>query len=197
MMDQEIRDLLGQIKLISGLNEIAATPEQVEVFLDCAREAQALLDEEFGDVRDDVRRGLNDQLDLVLGGETFDESLLENLRDQIQATHEPGALREQLGVILDRAIDVLTEEQQQMIVESMGERREDIRGRLQKRFGDRAGRMERRFERLSEEERESIRERFQDRIQEMQVGAAKMKVMMMLLAPQSIEAMEMWLDANT
>jgi hypothetical protein len=49
------------------------------------------------------------------------------------------------------------------------------------------------FEGLSDEQRAQLEEIFRDRMGGMRDEAVKMKIMMLLLAPESIDAFDLWL----
>jgi len=112
----------------------------------------------------------------------------------MQSRHDPGELREQIAPIVDRVWESLTEEQRQKITEHMGPGGEMIRERMRERIGQ--GRGQQWFQSLDEEQRAELQGRFRARMQEMQAGTARMKVLGLLLAPQTIETLELWLEAN-
>ncbi len=171
MQDEEIRNLVAQITFISRINKLELSHDQVETLLECARDAREIVDEEFDDLKDDLRDELRNQLDSVVDGAEFDPAVMQEFRDQYSQSHEPEAIREELQEVLDRAIDILTEEQREQLMEGMGPRAGEMRERFQGRFGG-------------------------ERMGEMRGQAARGRIMMMLLSPQSIEAFELWLSSN-
>ncbi len=193
--DEEIRDLVGKIRLISMINELDLNAEQVGTLLSCAREAQAMVDTELGSVRAEVREGLRDQLDAVLRGEEFNAEILREIQESARESHDTGAMREALQPILERAIDTLSDEQRERITQHEGPRGEQIRERVRGALRERGFGGER-LEDLNEEQRAALEEAFGDRIGEMRGQAARGKIMMMLLSPQAVGAFELWLDAH-
>lgn len=212
MGDGEIRELTAMIKTIEAINKFELTVDQVEALRDIAMEAQEMMESEFDPVRDRIVSTLEHQLDNVIEGDSSDPEAIREILNEVRESHEPGEIRDELGNFLDRAIDVLTEEQRQMMIEEAGPDPERIRERVEQwREGDRPGFFgrgqrgdgfgQRGFGRqwldnLDEDQRERIEQAFRERMQNMREGAVRMKLMMFLLAPNSVEAMDLWLDAR-
>jgi hypothetical protein len=221
MGDNEIRELSAKIRTIQAINHLDLTAGQVEDLRDIALEAQEEMKGEFEPVRDRIVDALQDQLDNVLAGEEIDPDEMRAIMDEARESHEPGELREEMEGYLDRAIDVLTEDQLQMLTEEAGPGRGRFRNWCdgegpgffgQGQDGERPGPgffgrgggpdgMGERgfggwFNDLSDEEQDQLRETFRGRIDNMREGAARMKIMMFLISPNSVEAMDLWLDAQ-
>jgi len=225
MGDDEIRELSAMIRTVQAINHLGLTVNQVEELRDIAVEAQEKMKGEFDPIHDRIVGALQNQLDDVLAGEEIDPGTIRAIMDEARDSHEPGEMREEMEGYLDRALDVLTEEQLQMMINEAGPDRERMRERVQDwcdgegpgpfgrgQDGERLGPgffgrgqgpdgMGERgfggwFNDLPDEERDQLRETFQGRMQNMRDRAARMKVMMFLMSPNSVEAMDLWLDAQ-
>ena len=194
MQDPEIRDLAAQIRIIEGINKLGLNKDQVKVMRDAAAEAQGIVDSQFGDVRDQVRDALKGQLNDALAGKEVSRDAIKGILDDAREQHEPGEIRDQLQGVLDKVTAVLTDEQQQMIVDKAGPREENM-GRFRERFEQNDGGMEG-PQGLGDGEREQLRQRMRDHMGDMAQGRARMGIMMFLLSPKSVEAMDLWLEAH-
>ncbi|HDS31128.1 MAG TPA: hypothetical protein ENN67_08810 [Firmicutes bacterium] len=195
MMDEEIRSLMGKIRLISAVNKLGLSETQVRSLIECARDAQAIHNREFDPLRNRVRSVLNAELDRVLKGGEFDSAVLQELRTEFAETHEPGTIRAQMDEILDRALGILTDEQKEKLDTLNAPMREEIR----ERFRDRMREDEefgRRFRMMDDERRGQIEDRVRERIGDMRERAGRAKMMMVLMSPESVEALELWLRNN-
>lgn len=199
MMDPNVRDLMAKIRIVEGINKLDLSADQVEALLGLARECRDIRDQHFGDLHGRILESLRDQLHEALAGHETDPDLVRGIMEDFRAQHEPGEMRELMERIINRALEILTDEQREMVMNEMGPGPEMIRERVEEwRAGepdrDRPG--WRWFQGLSDEERGQVRERVGERVGQMREGGAKMKIMMFLMAPQSIEAMELWLEAH-
>lgn len=202
MQDEEIRELGGLIMTVHQINKFEMTSSQVSQWIVLAREAQDIMDEEFSDAREMVKTQLENQLDAALRGEEPDPGHMRELMGEIREQHDPGEVRDQLHGILDEALEVLTEDQMDQLCSQMGPGADQIRERAQDwagpgQHGGEHGQMGREwFRNLDDEEREELREQFGAHLDQMNEGRARMKVMMVLLSPQAVDGMELWLDYN-
>lgn len=224
MQDEEIGHMMKQIHLIEGINRLGLTINQVEALKDMAEEAQDIVNAEFGDTRDRIHQALEDQLDAAIAGEEINRDEFRTIMEEARGQHDPGAIKDQLEGILDRAITLLSTEQQETLRSGdfggpedrpfmdrmqggpgpeggpgfgnqdgrrgMGDQDRD-RLRQDWENGDRPG-MDW-FNMLDDETRARVEEQIRDRMGDMQQNVAKMKIMMMLLSPDAVEAMDLWL----
>ncbi len=194
MQDPEIRDLAAQIRIIEGINKLGLDKDQVKVMRDAAAEAQGIVDSQFGDIRDQVRDAMKGQLNDALAGKEVDRDAIKGILDDAREQHEPGEIRDQLRGVMEKVTAVLTDEQQQMIVDKAGPREENVQ-RFRDRFEQNDGAM-RWLQGLSDEEREQLRQRVTDHMGDLAEGRARMGITMFLLSPKSVEAMDLWLEAH-
>jgi hypothetical protein len=205
MEDPEIRKLTQQIRIISEVNQLGLSNEQVQTLITCARDAQSAVDGQLGSVRDQVKTTLQDQLNNVLAGGEFDQGVLQSLRDDNRCNVDREAINTQMQDTLQRVKDTLTNEQLQQLMEP-GPMAERMRDGFQNRHnnqdsddqnGSRQNWMDRPriqnwLNNLSEEDRAGIQERIGQRQDRMAEG----KITMFLLNPETVDSLQMWLSAH-
>ncbi len=192
MQDPEIMNLVAQIRIIEGINKLELTYEQVEEFLGLAIEAQGIIDDECNEARNELRGALEDHLQAALTDPGHEDGFMQRIMEEHRDRDEPGAIREQMEVILDRAAGILTDEQ---IEHMMDQHRPGFHARAEN-WQNQDGRGQQWFRGLNDDERNRVENQFRGRIDGMAGGAVRMRVMMFLMSPQAVEAMELWLDAN-
>lgn len=195
MQDEEIKHMMAQIELIRGINRLGLTSDQVEEMKDLAIDAQDIVDAQFNITRDRIHEALENQLIAVARGEEPDREEFRAIMEEARGQHDPGEIKDALEDILNEAVQALSTEQLEMLMRGpdgedrpMQDRMQDWRGQNQ------PGREW--LDALDDETRAAVEEQICARMGEMQQNVAKMKLMMMLLSPDAVEAMEIWLDAN-
>lgn len=198
MQDEDIRHLMARIKFIEGINRLDLTVDQVEVMIRLAYDAQDIVNANFSDTRDQIHEGLEDQLRSVLAGNEADPESIRLIMQEARERINPEEIKVQLSDILDQAVDILTDEQREQILTETGPGREEMRQRFQDGRGQdgrgQDGRGMGWLDALDDETRERVETQIRERMSERCENMAKMKLMMMLLSPDAIDAMDLWLD---
>ncbi len=218
MQDEDIRHLMARIKFIEGINRLDLTVDQVEVMIRLAYDAQDIVNANFSDTRDQIHEGLEDQLHSVLAGNEVDPESIRLIMQEARERVNPEEIKLELSDILDQAVDILTDEQREQILTETGPGREEMRQRFQDGRGQRGPGQDGRGQRgpgqdgrgqggpgqdgpgmgwldaLDDETRERVESQIRERMCERRENMANMKLMMMLLSPDAIEAMNLWLD---
>jgi hypothetical protein len=195
MQDEEIRDMMMQVKIIEAINKLDLTNDQVERLLTISNEAQGVIDGALGDTREQIKLALKDQLDAAMAGQETDPEAIRTIMEQAREEHENGDIREQMQGIMERANEIFTDEQRQIMMEEAGPGPDDIQEREQN-WQDRGGPGQEWFQNLPEEQRDRVQERFGERLDQTREGAVHMKLMMLLMSPKASETLQMWLDAH-
>jgi hypothetical protein len=184
---------MARIKFIEGINRLDLTVDQVEVMIRLAYDAQDIVNANFSDTRDQIHEGLEDQLRSVLAGNEVNPESIRLIMQEARERINPEEIKVQLSDILDQAVDILTDEQREQILTETGPGREGMHQRFQDGRGQRGPGMEW-LDALDEETRERVQTQIGERMGERRENMARMKLMMMLLSPDAIEAMDLWLD---
>jgi Spy/CpxP family protein refolding chaperone len=193
MEDPQIRDLMAQIRIVSRVNELGLDRTQVETLLHASQEAQQKVNAQYSGARDEVKNTLRQQLDSVIAGGQFDRDAFQSIREKAQAEGQGDQVREELRQIVDRAMGVLTEEQRQKLQESP---RADRWNQRMDGWQNGQGMMGQWMQGLDEDRRQQIQQRLQDRMGQMQDRMGNGKMMMFLMNPQTVIALQKWLDAH-
>ncbi|MCX6646364.1 MAG: hypothetical protein NTY09_08405 [bacterium] len=247
MQDENIKLIMNEIRLVEGINRLKLTADQVQALKGLATEAQGVVDAQCGDTRDRIHQALEDQLNSVIAGEEINRDEFRAIMEETRGQVDPGAIKEQLQGVLDRAFALLDEDQKQMLMSDWGDGGEGGRpfmDRMRERMQDRHGMMGPDSQNqqdmmnpdnqnppenmgpdqnqqnmmgpgpdqqdmfspdrpgmewlnmLDDETRAGVEEQIRAHMGDMQQDAAKMKLMMMLLSPDAVEAMDAWLAAH-
>lgn len=194
MRDDEVRELAGQIMILSKVNELGLSKEQVQTLLKASKEAQGIVDKTYGGLLEDVKTELRKELDNVLKGGKVDRDAFEAIKDKVQASHKPGELRDQLKGIIDRVMNMLTEEQRKQLNERP-ERADDRPGFRNRSESDDSDDKPR-FEKWRDSMTDDQKKKFDDRFEKFRENIGEGKIMMFLLSPETIPALELWLKAK-
>ena len=179
MQDPDIREMMMEIRTISSINEMGLNRDQVTKLLTAARDAQTVTDKKFGSLRGEVKTALESQLDAVIKGGKFDEDAFKAIKEKCK-DQNPGEIRDQLKPILDRAMGILTDEQRDKFA----------KGRDKDQFGDRGdgqGRFQQQRMKRGDGEGQG---------KEMMGKPGEGRMMMFLLNPKTVGALEKWLAAH-
>jgi len=195
MQDPEIMEIMGQIKVIEGINRLDLDRDQVSELRGLAIEAQDITESHLGGVRADVKNALEDQLDNVLDGGEFEQGLMREIMEQHREGQDPGVIREELEGVLNRAVELLTDAQREQIMNEAAGQGRGMRGDgFQGRGGD--GMSGQRGQNFNDDQRGRMQEQFGDRMGQFREGAVRMKMMMVLLSPAAVDGMDLWLDES-
>jgi len=194
MQEPEIMELMMQIRTIQGINRLDLSTDQVVAMRDLAIEAQRITENEFGSTRDEIKTALERELDSVIAGNEHDPGFIREILEGARDQHEPGALREEMEGILGRAQEILTDEQVEMLIEDQGPMPE-IREREQN-WHNQDGPGQRWFNDLNDDERDRVEQQYRNRLNNMSEQRAMGKIMMLLMSPNAVESMDLWLEAH-
>ena len=182
MQDPDIRSMMGEIRVISSVNKVGLNHDQVTTLLDCSKQAQDIISAKYGASRDQMKSALQDQLTKVLGGAEFDRSALKAIGQQAKQGNDQSGIRDQMKPIIEKALGVLTDDQKTKFMEP-GPMAQQMKERMQN--SPMAQQRQQRMQNMTEEQK-----------QQMQARRGNAKMMMLLMNPNTPDALQKWLDAN-